>query len=81
MSPPMAMTMTMAMAMATAMAMAMAMAPKVVPCADFKKSTFLNRKRNLFVKNHKKKERILSRDHENLIVLGERIQIPLTRAP
>ena len=36
----MAMTMARAMAMAMAMAMVMAMAPQVVPCADFKKSTF-----------------------------------------
>ena len=33
----------------------MAMAPPVVPCADFKKSTFLNHKRNLSVKNHKQR--------------------------
>ena len=40
----------MAMAMVMAMVMAMAMVPQIVPCADFKKTTFLNRKRNMFVK-------------------------------
>ena len=35
--------------MAMTMTMAMAMAPQVVPCGDFKKTTCLNRKRNICV--------------------------------
>ena len=66
--------------MAMTMAMAMAMAPQVVPCADFKKSTILNRKRNIFVKNTKI-ERIWPRDHVESIDLDERIFFHLTRAP
>ena len=46
--------------MAMSMTMAMAMAPQVVPCADFKKSTFLNRKRNIFVKKHKNRANLVS---------------------
>ena len=46
--------------MAMTMTMGMAMAPKVVPCADFKKSTFLNRKRTIFAKKNKNRENLAS---------------------
>ena len=75
------MTLPMAMTMTMAMAMAMAMAPQVVPCADFKKSTFFKSQNEHFCKKNTKIKRIWPRDHVESIDLDERILMHLARAP